>query len=209
MKVEAREKALLQLVEEHRDRECRRIRENARRRADAMLKQSFEKQRLALHQRVSAERSRAHTLIEAARAERATRERRLGEQRDEAVLAAVWPALRAALLARWQEPGQRQDWVLGALECAVELLPRGDWLVRHAPDLSEDELVRWFQVTSERIGQAPRFLTDPSIGAGLIIACHGAVLDASLEGLLADRHRLEARALALWKDARTSMENPS
>jgi hypothetical protein len=46
-------------------------------------------------------------------------------------------------------------------------------------------------------GRALRFLADPGIAAGLIIEGGAAVLDASLDGLLADRQRLEARLLAL------------
>jgi hypothetical protein len=132
----------------------------------------------------------------------------MDEQHDEAVLAAVRPALRAALLARWQDPAQRRDWVLGALQRAVALLPRGDWLVRHAPELSEDECARCVETICEDIGRAPSARPDAAMSAGVIIACHGAVLDASLDGLLADRHRLEARALALWKAGETGSENP-
>ena len=47
------------------------------------------------------------------------------------------------------------------------------------------------------LGQEPGVEADGNIVAGLVIECGGAVLDASLDGLLRDRPRLEGRLLAL------------
>jgi hypothetical protein len=45
-------------------------------------------------------------------------------------------------------------------------------------------------------------VADGSLEAGLIVACGGAVLDASLEGLLKDRTRIESRLLALLAEGK-------
>jgi F0F1-type ATP synthase delta subunit len=51
------------------------------------------------------------------------------------------------------------------------------------------------RLTNE-LKQAPHFRADGALTAGLVIEAGGAVLDASLEGLLRDRRRVEARLLA-------------
>ena len=199
MKVEAREQALLQLVELYRDRECARILADAYERRANLRGQAYEKQRSALHQRVITERGRARALIEAARAERVTRERRLGEKYDEALLASIWPALHAALKQRWVQPATRETWLNSAFERALQILPRGDWVVRHAPDWPRAERDRLLTALAEQVGVAPSSSADTGISAGVVITCVGALFDASLDGMLRDRHRIEARALALWR----------
>jgi len=199
MKIEAREQALLQLVDDYRQRSCRRILDDAQRRSREMTALAYQKERAALHERVSAERTRAQGLIDAARAERATRRRRLREQQDQAVLTALWPALRRRLERQWADPAQRQHWIQGTLERAIKRLPKGAWVVRHAEGWPEAERVAQLQQIAAQTGATPSTRTDAGLSAGLVIESDGAVLDASLEGLISDRGQLEARALALWK----------
>ena len=212
MKVEERERALLKLVEDWREQECRRILAEAEARAAEVRSRAFARERKALHERVIAERSRARALIQAARAERATRERRRSEHGDALVIAAAWPRLRERLQACWQQAGTRADWVAAALEQALARLPRRDWLVRHPPGWAEDERLRLVQQIERRAGHGAALEADADVVAGLVIAGSGAVLDMSLDGLLLDRARVDARLLALWKgkvsgsDARGSSE---
>jgi hypothetical protein len=196
-----REKGLLKLVEDFRERECRRILEEARAQARDLLHQAYRRERSHLHDRVVAERSRAQARIQAARAERSTRERRATERTSVDLLVAAWPRVRAGLLARWEDPSQRRRWIAGYLQQALRMLPRGLWTVRHAAGWADAERSGAAVELAEALGQAPRFETDGSIEAGLIVSSGGAVLDASLEGLLADRPRLEARLLALLEGA--------
>jgi hypothetical protein len=68
--------------------------------------------------------------------------------------------------------------------------------------LSRDE---WRTLASDlgaALGSAPRLVADGSLEAGLIVACGGAVLDASLGGLLKDRARIESRLLALLAEGK-------
>lgn len=207
MKADAREQALLRLIAEYRERDCRRLLEDARRRAAEMRRQTYARERAALHERVRAERSRAEGLIQAARAERATRARRHSEQTDRDVLAQALPALREALRARWREDDSRVAWVRGAFARALALLPRGDWGLRHAPDWPARERAELLTELEQALGAAPGSQSDASISAGLVIRAGGASLDVSLEGLLADRARIEARALALWKERASAAES--
>ena len=76
MNIDEREQGLLKLVADYREQECQRILGEAEAQARALRRQAFARQRVALHQRIIAERSRAQSLIQAAEAERATRARR-------------------------------------------------------------------------------------------------------------------------------------
>lgn len=200
MNVEESAKNLLKLVEGYRSQECREAMDKARAEAAEILRRAWRREREHLHASVQAERSRARALIQAAQAERATRERASGDRQNAVLLAQAWPRLRALLLARWRDPAGREIWVAGALDQARTSLPPGPWTVRHAPDWALPEAAGpslALMAGPKGEGRALRFLADPGIAAGLIVEGGAAVLDASLDGLLADRQRLEARLLAL------------
>ena len=123
-----------------------------------------------------------------------------GERASAHILASAWPRLEAALLASWHDPGGRQTWVLGVLAQARHLLPRGVWTLRHAPDWPETEWQALGTALTAELGSEPRFVADGSVSAGLAIEGAGALLDGTLEGLLKDRTRIEARLLALLEE---------
>jgi hypothetical protein len=198
--IDEREQGLLKLIADYREQECQRILEEADAQARALRRQAFARQRLALHERIIAERSRAQSLIQAAEAERATRARRRSEQRDAALVDAAWPLLREALQGRWEASDSRRRWVALAFTEAQRRLPHGDWLVRHPASWPEaDRAATAGQLGAQ--GASTRFRADDDIAAGLIIIAGGAELDMSLNGLLRDRARLEARMIALSKNA--------
>ena len=202
MNIDEREQGLLKLVADYREQECRRILGEAEARASALRQQAFARQRVELHQRIVAERSRAQSLIQAAEAERATRARRRSEQRDAVLVKAAWPLLREALQGRWEAPDSRQRWVTLAFAEAQRRLPTGGWQVRHAASWPEADRAATARQLEAR-GEPARFCADADIAAGVIIVAGGAELDMSLDGLLRDRSRLEARIIALSKQAET------
>jgi hypothetical protein len=201
MNLEERQKALLQLVEDYREQECRRILEAARAEAAAVLDATWRRERGHLHARVVAERARAQARIRAAEAERATRERWVNDRTHTDLLAAAWPRLREALLERWRDPDGRERWVRSHLDQALAVLPKGGWMIRHAREWGEAERQTALERLTAALGRPPRFQTDGGIEAGLSVSSGGAVLDATLAGLLRDRPRLEARLLALMDRA--------
>lgn len=197
MRLEDRKMALLRLVDEYRDKECRQILDAARAEAAERVARAYRKERAHLHERVVSERGRADVRIQAARAERATRERRSSERAHTELLETAWPHLRARLLARWLESAGRRAWTRRYLLQALELLPQGPWHLRHAAHWSEPERREATRDLDSGLAVPPEFEIDDSMQAGLIVECEGAVLDASLDGLMRDRARLEARLLAL------------
>jgi hypothetical protein len=199
MNVEERERMLLKLVEDWREQECRKIIAEAEARAAELRKQAFSRERAALHQRVVAERSRARSLIQAARAEGMTRERRRSEHGDALVIGEAWPRLRARLTERWRDSEGRARWVAGALQQALERLPHRGWGIRHPSDWAADERSRLAADIETRTRHAPTLEPDGNLVAGLVIGGSGALLDMSLDGLLRDRAHIDARLLALWR----------
>lgn len=201
MRLAEREAGLLKLVGQYRDEACRRQLEEARAQAARLLQQTFARERAHLHAQITAERERARERIEAVLADRETRTRRSGERASAELLAAAWPRLEAALVERWQSVGGRRGWAEHHLRLAQQRLPPaqhdGHWVVRHAPEWTEAERGALSACLALGLEHQPRFIADGELVAGLTIACCGAVLDASLAGLLRDRNALEARLLAL------------
>lgn len=197
MNLAERQRGLLRLVADYREQECRRLLAAAREEAAEIRRQSFRKQRAYLHNYVLAERSRARAEIQAARAEQRTRERGVSERRSLELLQAALPMLRERLLQRWRVPEQRRRWTETYLHRALDLLAHGGWTVRHAAEWHDGERAELRAELTEILGQEPSFRCETAIEAGLIVESGGAVLDASLRGLLQDRTRLEARLLAL------------
>lgn len=197
MSLEDRERSLLKLVADERDEACRRILAEAERTARETVRQVHRKEREHLRRRIVEERARIRSRIQAVEAERVTRERQQQALRSADVLAQAWPLLRAGLLRRWQDPAGRQRWVTRSLREALRALPAGPWTVRHAAGWPAAEQQAAHDALTRELGVEPHLRTEPGIEAGLIIASGGAALDASLDGLLADRPRLEARLLAI------------
>jgi hypothetical protein len=197
MNLDERKAGLIRLIEGYRETECRALLDAARAEARGLRARAFREERARLHQRVTAVRTDLRMRIQAARAERDTRERAGSERANARVLALAWPRLRDSLAARWADPAGRRHWVDTALAQARLVLPAGVWTLRHAPGWTEPE---WSPLAAElagALGAEPRFVAEGSLAGGLTIETSGAMLDASLEGLLRDRTRIEGRLLAL------------
>ena len=196
-----REHALLKLVQDERDKACRKLLAEAALRAAAVKRDAYRRERDLLHQRIDAERRRARGLLRAASAERATAERRQGEQADAQLIAALWPRLRVHLADRWARNESRIAWVSAALAQARRALPHAGWTIRHAPGWPEAERATALAALARHGVAGPALRADAALSAGLVVVADGGVLDMSLEGLLQDRARVEARMLALAKSA--------
>ncbi len=190
----------LGIVERDRAARCELILRDARERAAALLAEARRDARHRVSTAVADDRARGRRRIEAARAELMTRERQLGQDVATKLLARGWEQLRAALLARWQQPQGRALWVEALLADAARLLPHGSWRIQYPPGLSE--LAPLGRTAAEASGAAPELEPDPDIAAGLRVHIAGATLDGTLEGVLADRRRVEGRLLRELSRAR-------
>jgi hypothetical protein len=187
--------ALLGLIEADRARQCAQILGDANGRAAALRAQAHAEARARMRQAFAEQRLLLRERIAAAQARLATHRRLHEQQRTAALLRLAWEQLPGELLALWQQPASRADWVAHVLASARARMPRGPWRIVHAPDWPGAEQQALAQALVAESGVAPLFEADASVGAGLKIVANGNVIDGTLAGLLADRAEFEARLL--------------
>jgi hypothetical protein len=190
-----RTRALLALVDEYRDSKCAELLGAARADARALVREAVRRARARVHEAIAEERKRYATALGAAEAQLHTRRRLAHQGREAGMIAAAWRSLPAALRDRWREPERRGRWLRGHLERALASMPREPWEVRHAPgpaDAEMRELAAWL---AGRGGPAASFVEDASIAAGFRVRAGHNTLDATLDGLAADRKAIEGRLL--------------
>ena len=183
MNRELRIGALLATIEEYRRARCDEYLAAARAKVRAVLTEERER----LESEVASRQARLQT------------ERRLAQQRGvSALLGEAWPLLRSALEEAWGTPASRLRWASRHLALAAGLLPGRGWRVCHASGLSGEERARLAHALEA--GDI-EWVEAPALRAGLVIEAGRNFLDASLDGVLAERQALESRLLVLLEDA--------
>jgi hypothetical protein len=188
--------ALLTTVARDRDARCQGLREEAERRSRILLAEARTKARQTVGDAVTSERRRdreAYRLMQA----RIETHHRLQQQRiQKQQLEHAWGRLQAALLARWRAPDSRQVWIEAALKRAGLVLNPDHWTIGHPLDWSPEERSRIHDWLHDRAEVSATFEAEKEIVAGLRVRRDQACFDATLDGLLAARHRIEAQLLA-------------
>lgn len=201
MKLAERTSALIETVDRYRAERCAALLEPAIAEARALRKAALSDARRRVATAIDEERKRLRRDVGAVEASVATERRLVAQQRAVRQLGIAWIALRKALAARWSDPGRRSAWVDAHVARGVECLAHdAEWRVRHHPAWSDEERVR----VTERLaalGIRVSFEEDTSIDAGFTVTCGHNVLDASLDGLLADRATIEGRLLQALEEA--------
>lgn len=198
MNRELRVSALLAAIDEHRRTRCEACVAAARAEACRLRSEAHAAARAKVRAVLAEERERLEAEVASRRARLQT-EQRLAVQRGvSALLGEAWPLLRGALEQAWAAPASRLRWASRHLALAAELLPRQGWRICHASGLSREERARLAQPLQARNID---WVEDHALRAGLAIEAGGNLLDATLDGLLAERQALEGRLLVLLEDA--------
>jgi hypothetical protein len=187
MSLEQRTQALLELVQADRDTACAAIVGDATAQAAALVAKARADARRLVAQAFADERARVQAELDAARADLQTRRRLHAQRQLDALLALAWQRLPQALRRRWADPDGRRAWIAQAQAQARTLLGNEPWTVQHGTD-TPDALDAGFD-----IAPPSRVETDARIVAGLRIVAGANVVDASLDGLLADRDEIGGR----------------
>jgi len=195
MNLEQQTRALLDLVEADRARQCAQILGEANSRAAAQRAQAHADARARMRHAFEEQRLLRRERIAAAQAQLATQRRLHEQQRKAALLRLAWEQLPGELLALWQQPASRAAWVAHVLASARTLMPHGPWRIVHAPDWPAAEQQALMQALVTGSDAAPRFEADASIAAGLKVVADGNVIDGTIDGLRVDRTEFEARLL--------------
>lgn len=195
MNLEHRTKALLDLVDDYRRRRGDELLSPAHADASATIRAALAEARRRVRTAIAEERRRWSAQIGAAEAALAT-DRRLAQQRHVMnLLTAAWATLRSRLLAQWHDASGRARWIDAHLQRALPTVPHaGGWRIEHAPDFGADERAQCEAVLGPA-GIVARFEAVASIDAGFRVINGHNELDATLDGLLAERAALEGRLL--------------
>ena len=195
MSLEQRTAALLAAIDAQRAQRCEALRAPARAQAQAQIAAALREARRRVSTTLASERARAAALIVAADAQRATALRLQRQQADALHLSQAWQRLRERLQALWDEPATRARWIdhhagSADLPAGAHLRLEGptDW-----PAAEVDALVRRLH---SRGAVEVRSLPDVQIRAGFRLTGEHNRLDATLDGLLAERAALEGQLLA-------------
>ena len=197
MNLEQRTAALLELVEHYRVRRFAELLEPAQAEARQVVRAALAEARRRVHTAIVEERKRYAIEVGAVEAALAT-ERRLSHQHHAVqLLNTAWHELRARLMARWAAAPTRSQWVRAYLRRALRSVPcaGGGWRIQTHPAWNDGERAHW--VEQLRIDGVPQvgFEPGPAISAGFRVVSGNNILDATIEGLLADRAQLEGRLL--------------
>ncbi len=201
MSVASRTDELLALIAAHRDTGCETVLDQARQRAGAALSDAAAAARRRMREAFAQERRHAAERVGAAQARLDTRRRILDQHRAQALLAAAWQRLPAALQDRWQDPRLRAAWVTQATNSARGLLGTGAWRIAHPTDWPVAEQ-RALEAGLRGQGIGVEFNPDVTISAGLRIHAGPNLIDGTSQGLLADRAEIGARVLYALEQAR-------
>ncbi len=195
MTLAERATALIATVEQYRAERCAALLDPALAEARTVVKGALGDARRRVTTAIDEERKRLRRDVGAVEASLSTERRLVAQQRAVRQLGRAWTALRAALVSRWSESSTRRAWVDAHLARATECLAHdAPWRIRHHVAWQDDERRTAADALRARGIQAT-FEPDPALVAGFIVTCGHNVLDASLDGLLADRAGIEGRLL--------------
>lgn len=197
--------ALLEVIAADRETRCRAIVAPAEQAAASEIAAALAATRRQLRQTLQNERARLRAERQNGQAQLAAALRQRQQHLAQTAIDQGLALLRPALLRRWQQPRCRQRWIAQALAIALRRLPPGNWCIRHPPGLAADELADEFANISRQLAAAGiddvRCELAAELVAGIEVVAGDARLDASADGLLADRATVSGRLLHFWSAA--------
>lgn len=194
--VSPQERALLDLVEGERERQCAALVGEAQARADAQRERSQAEARARIRAAFGEQRQRRLARLAAAHSHAATQRRLHDQRRATALLASAARLLNDELSRLWQDTAARRAWVARVAEATRRHVGGGaGWTVQHPPGWPAEERQALAAALADAGGGEPRFVADPGIDAGLRLSADGKVIDGTPAGLLADRAEIESRLL--------------
>lgn len=201
MSTERQVRALLRIAEHYRVEHCRAQLDAANTKSRRILEHAHAAARSRLREALSDQRERLDATVAEAETALVMQRRSHAQKRLAAALQASLPVLNQALCRRWRSPSARARWVEQHLKVARAVLPPTGWTIVHPPDWSQDEREEVRHRLQAQGIENPKFESDTTLSAGIRVACGPNLLDASLDGLLADRALIEGRLLHHLQDA--------
>jgi hypothetical protein len=193
--------ALMQLLEQSRDAQCREVRERAGLQAAEFRRAARRQARERVSRAAHEERERLDREVRMVEAEIETEQRKRARRRDMELIAHGRDMLREALAARWRDRVDRDAWAEVAVMEAGEVLLGREWTLEHPADWAEEERDATLALARERCGAQVTVKAVEALGAGLRIRSEGALVDLSIPGLVANVRTIEGELLAEFNRA--------
>jgi len=195
--LQAQTEALLQRVAREKESRTAAIRDAAAEQAHSVVARARQEARARLRQAIDEERRQIERLLAERKAALDTAVRRADQADLRNLIARAWQQLPQAVTSRWQDDESRAAWIRAACDyaarslrtqapCTVELDPQTD------PQAGRIATA----CLTESHFTPVEVLTVAGLGAGLRIRSGGACVDATVNGLLASRERVESELLA-------------
>lgn len=188
--------ALIELIVATRNARSAEILDQAREQAQVRIRAAFKEARQRVSRAIDEERVRARGMLAVNEARLGTHNRQRYQDAVQHMLSRTRHRLGGALRTRWHQADSRRLWLDSLFDQALRKLPDAAWRIDHPVDWNSRELEPWLDRIKQRTGHIPELHADDRIPAGLRIEAGGAMLDASLDGLLADERAVQARLLA-------------
>jgi hypothetical protein len=196
MSLAARTAALLAQIEAQRVQRCTALIAPAQAQAQVLRAAALREARQRVCTALRAERERVDAARAAAEAHLATEQRLHRQRAASALLTRAWTALREELVARWRDPAARADWI--ALHARALPFAAGDtWIIEAPADWPADEADALSAMLRKQGASAVRVERRADIVAGLRLSAGHNRVDATVDGLLADRAAIDGQLLAL------------
>jgi len=188
--------ALLEYIADERERQREAILGTARGDADAIVRDALAQARGRVREAIERARRERRERLQAARAASATRLRERRQEITRTRLDEAWSILERTLADRWAHAAGRREWLTGALAVAARHLPAGTWRLAHPADLDPGEARAAFAAVSEdRPDVEIECVQEDALDGGIRIHVANAVLDVTMQALLAERARVEGLLL--------------
>jgi hypothetical protein len=195
---------LLGVVVENREKRCQQVREKAHQQARDITRQAHARSRARMHRHVNELREKYRARISSANARNQTLLRQQHQKEDRAMLDVAWPLLREAMMALWNDPESRRDWLQAAVSSASSSLRDNGWHIEHPRNLTEEDVKLITHMLPNGKSKHTKLVATDTIDAGIRITVKGTVVDATLDGLLKQKNAIEALILAHIKQGADS-----
>ncbi|WP_455366238.1 hypothetical protein [Kaarinaea lacus] len=207
--VDAQVQRLLEIVKEYQQQKCDELLDHAHKRSREIIRQAFHNARLRLHHDIQDSRRNMQDELSATRAKQHTFLMQQKHREDQEFLNQAWNILADKLQERWQDSQLRQLWVQNIILTSLKMLPGENWQVACPADwprIEQDEFIKAVSGSGKR---QISFNSSADIVAGIRVSADAAMVDGTLQGLMADRGRIESDMLAQRKEYYTSHEKKS
>ncbi|MFP4209365.1 MAG: hypothetical protein ACLFSC_12000 [Wenzhouxiangella sp.] len=189
---------LLRLLQESGEQQCREILRAGNDKVAEVRRKAFARARERVRAAVADERKRMEQAIGRVEAELETTLRRRQLVHDARLVAEGRSLLEQALVECWRQPAARKAWGAALLDAAAAVAIARDWRIECPPDWPQEERDEIIRRASEVCGAQVEIQARDSITAGLKLVSGGLAVDMRIDGLLADRDRIDSSLLALY-----------